>query len=44
VLHAGRSQAVCRCDVYVSKAGNERLCAVAQGTIVKLGQLSATNP
>lgn len=38
VLHAGRSQAVCRCDIYVVSAGNERLCAVAQGTIVKLGE------
>ncbi len=38
VIHAGRSQAVCRCDVYVSKDGAETLCATAQGTIAKLGQ------
>lgn len=37
-VHAGRSQAVCRCDVFVSKDGKEGLCAVAQGTIVKLNQ------
>lgn len=37
VVHAGASQAVCRCDVYVSDAGTERLCATAQGTIVKIG-------
>jgi uncharacterized protein (TIGR00369 family) len=43
VLHAGRNQAVCRCDIYVTKAGEETLCAVAQGTIVKLGQAPATN-
>jgi uncharacterized protein (TIGR00369 family) len=36
VVHAGASQAVCRCDVYVSADGAERLCATAQGTIVKL--------
>lgn len=33
----GRSQAVCRCDVFVVAAGQEKLCAVAQGTINKLG-------
>ena len=42
VLHAGRSQAVCRCDIYVSKDGKESLCAVAQGTIVKLGESSSS--
>ena len=36
VVHAGASQAVCRCDVYMSMDGVERLCASAQGTIVKL--------
>jgi len=36
VVHAGASQAVCRCDVYVSTVGAERLCATAQGTIVKV--------
>jgi uncharacterized protein (TIGR00369 family) len=36
VVHAGANQAVCRCDVYVSTDGAERLCATAQGTIVKL--------
>lgn len=37
VVHAGANQAVCRCDVYVSADGTERLCATAQGTIVKVG-------
>lgn len=33
-----RSQAVCRCDVYaVGADGERRLCAVAQGTIARLG-------
>jgi uncharacterized protein (TIGR00369 family) len=35
-LHAGRSQAVCRCDVFVVSDGEEKLCAVAQGTIAAL--------
>ena len=40
VIYAGRSQAVCRSDIYVSKDGVEKLCATAQGTIVKLAQES----
>ncbi len=35
-VHSGRSQAVCRCDVFVVKDGAEKLCAVAQGTIAAL--------
>jgi uncharacterized protein (TIGR00369 family) len=31
-----RSQAVCRCDVYVQRDGDEKLCAIAQGTIAVL--------
>ena len=38
VVHAGTNQAVCRCDVYASDAGIERLCATAQGTIVKVAE------
>jgi acyl-coenzyme A thioesterase PaaI-like protein len=30
----GKTQSVCRCNVYVLKEGEEKLCAVAQGTIV----------
>lgn len=36
-VHIGASQSVCRCEVFVVADGNERLCALAQGTIVKLG-------
>ena len=36
VVHSGRNQAVCRCDVFVSQQGAERLCATAQGTIARL--------
>ena len=35
-IYAGRSQAVCRCDVYAVKDGVESLCAAAQGTIAAL--------
>jgi len=31
-----RSQVVCRCDVLAWRGGEEKLCAVAQGTIVRL--------
>jgi uncharacterized protein (TIGR00369 family) len=30
-----RSQVVCRCDVLAWRGGEEKLCAVAQGTIVR---------
>ena len=40
VVHAGKNQAVCRCDVYISNDGKETLCATAQGTIARLGQSS----
>ena len=36
IVHAGRRQAVCRCEVYGSDGTGEVLCAVAQGTIVPL--------
>jgi uncharacterized protein (TIGR00369 family) len=32
-----KSQAVCRCDVFVLNGGEEKLCAMAQGTIARLG-------
>lgn len=40
-VHAGKSQAVCRCDVFVVQDGKEKLCAVAQGTIVAMPPGSA---
>lgn len=36
VVHCGRRQAVCRCDVFVTQDGAERLCAIVQGTIARL--------
>jgi len=37
VLYAGKTQAVCRCDVFAVTKSAEKLCATAQGTIVPLG-------
>lgn len=37
VVHAGRRQAVCRCDLFDRRAGEEVLCATALGTIVTAG-------
>ncbi len=38
VVHSGANQAVCRCEVFVVTDDTEQLCAVAQGTIARLGQ------
>jgi len=35
VVGSGRTQAVCRCDVFVESRGDRKLCAAAQGTIRK---------
>lgn len=35
VVGSGRTQAVCRCDIYIERAGERKLCAAAQGTIRK---------
>jgi len=34
-LALSKTQAVCRCEVFALLAGEEKLCALAQGTIVK---------
>jgi uncharacterized protein (TIGR00369 family) len=36
VVGSGKTQAVCRCDVFAVQAGERRLCAAAQGTIRKV--------
>jgi uncharacterized protein (TIGR00369 family) len=36
--HVSRSQAVCQCEVHAIGAGSEKLCAIAQGTIVRIGE------
>ncbi|MCF6232728.1 MAG: PaaI family thioesterase [Rhodobacteraceae bacterium] len=40
VVSSGRSQAVCRCDVFAVAQGKEKLCAAAQGTIVPVSKPS----
>lgn len=36
-IYVGKTQAVCRCDVFAVKDAKESLCATAQGTITKIG-------
>ena len=36
VVHRGKRQAVCRCEVLASNRGAETPCAIAQGTIARL--------
>lgn len=46
-LASGRTQSVVRCDVFVVDGGIERLCAVAQGTVVglpKVGNADDSSP
>ncbi len=38
VVHAGKSQAVCRCELFMIDEDAEKLCAVAQGTIARIGE------
>jgi uncharacterized protein (TIGR00369 family) len=40
VVASGRNQAVCRCDIAAIDATDERIVAVAQGTIVRAGKRS----
>ena len=42
VVSFGRSQAVCRCDVFAVTGGEEKLCAAAQGTIVPVPDRSVS--
>jgi uncharacterized protein (TIGR00369 family) len=38
VAHGGKTQAVCTCEVFVVTDGEEKLCALAQGTITLLAK------
>src|ERR1700739_2409368 len=38
VVHAGRHQATCQCSVYVMENGDEKLVALAQGTVNRLAE------
>ncbi len=39
-VSAGKSQAVARCEIYVLRNGDERLCAVGQGAVTKINSKS----
>ena len=39
-VHVGRTQAVCTCEVFAVNGGEEKLCALAQGTIARLSPAS----
>jgi uncharacterized protein (TIGR00369 family) len=41
-IYSSKTQAVCRCDVFVVKEGEENLCAVSQGTIARIGRPEET--
>ncbi len=34
LIHAGRRQAVCQCEIFVRNGADERLCAHASGSVV----------
>jgi uncharacterized protein (TIGR00369 family) len=38
VVYAGRTQATCQCNIFVMDDDRERLVAVAQGTINRIGE------
>lgn len=35
-VHAGKRQAVCRCEVFAVKDGKTSLCAIAQGSVTRI--------
>ncbi len=41
-VHVGKSQAVCQCEVFALTGTEEKLCAIAQGTIARLPDKSET--
>ena len=40
VVYSSKTQAVCHCDIFMVDEGEEKLCAVSQGTIARIGQSS----
>jgi uncharacterized protein (TIGR00369 family) len=40
VIYSSKTQAVCRADVFVTGEGKEDLCAVASGTVARMGRPS----
>lgn len=37
VVYSSKTQAVCRCDLYIVSEVGESLCAISQGTIARIG-------
>ncbi|WP_144150834.1 PaaI family thioesterase [Paraburkholderia sp. BCC1885] len=44
VVYAGRTQATCQCNIFVMDDDRERLVAVAQGTINRIGEAGESAP
>jgi uncharacterized protein (TIGR00369 family) len=44
VVYAGRHQATCQCNVYVMDGNREKLVAVAQGTVNRIGENGEHEP
>jgi uncharacterized protein (TIGR00369 family) len=42
VIYSSKTQVVCSCDVFVVSEGEGHLCAVAQGTISRIGRPEET--
>ena len=40
VIQSSKTQAVCRCEIFLIGEGKENLCAIAQGTIARIGRPS----
>ena len=43
-VYVGKTQAVCQCEVFAISGGEEKLCAIAQGTIAKLAKPDEKTP
>ena len=43
-VHAGKRQAACRAEIFTQRDGQEQLCGIAQGTIVRIGDPAAAGP
>ena len=39
VVCSSKTQAVCRCDLFVVNEGSEKLCAISQGTIARIAKI-----
>jgi uncharacterized protein (TIGR00369 family) len=42
-VHVSQTQAVCQCEVFAVTGAEEKLCAIAQGTIAKASEKNGTS-